>query len=135
MTSFYENSTNSFYCVGYDNTAYRQYMTVRSLVGYGRTWETASYYIQGSEMTDARIGFNLHRGKALLGDIANSQQVNGQYEMVRSVLRGVKVGAAAFKQYHLLGDTGEWIHLFNGYCWPWDGTYLPFPLLAYGGGS
>jgi len=132
FTAVYENDGGQFYMVGYNDVNQRNRCVMRSLMGQSVSQQNINY-IPGSQLVNPRLVFNLLTGKALMSDVALTQLVSGQYEAIRCVLNRVKVSSPVLRQYHLLGNSGEWIHLWNGWCWPWDGTFLTSIMNPMGG--
>jgi hypothetical protein len=68
-----------------------------------------------------------------MGDtLMASTATAGQFSFARCRMRPIRFGFGALPQYYTVGNSGEFIHVINGLLLPWDGSILPYPLLAGG---
>jgi hypothetical protein len=58
--------------------------------------------------------------------------VTDEYHLMRYRLRRVRFTGPIMPQFTRLGDSGEYIHVSQGVCWPWDNAILPDAFLVSG---
>lgn len=122
----------SFGMTGFDGTTRAHQLLSRNFVG-----DTSGVNV-GPNYT---VGFNLN---TLLGYQKNTSQVltsealmsvastPGQFSFARAKMRPFKLTFSGLPQFFLIGDRGDFIHVANGICLPWDGAILPYNFLAGG---
>jgi hypothetical protein len=111
-----------------DQTVRKHRTICRALMGDGYPG-----FVFGQNMTTPQLGFNTFKNTVLTSDIfVCNVGVIGQYTYARARLRYARLASAAIPSYHRIGNSGEWLHLTNGICWPWDNTILPMNLMQNG---
>lgn len=129
------NNTGSGYgggfkMLGQDNVTRTVRTLVRTLHGDGSFANESG--VPG-HITDSRIAFNSRTGKVVASEALFSMVGTvGQYAIGRCKSKNLRFVGTAVPQYHRVGDAGEFIHVANGICWPWDNSILAFNLLPLG---
>ena len=77
--------------------------------------------------------FNPFNGKFNFTDlIAGTEDTAGQFQMCRFRLRRMRALPTIVPNFEIVGNNGEWLHIFNGVMWPWDNTLLTYNLFPVG---
>lgn len=124
-----DSHSTSFGMVGFDGTTRSCQLMTRNFVGDG---VTRLAYTLGPNL-NVHLSAQSKTGKVLYTDaiIACTAAV-GQFSLARARLRPIAFTSSVVPAYHILGDSGEYIHVGNGILWPWDGSILPYNLLPLG---
>jgi len=121
--------------VGYDNVTRICQLITKNLVGDGGSTSNPSNslpYTIGPNLT-APVMQQAIQGKILYSDaLMASISAAGQYSLARARLTNIAFTSNSLPSFHLIGDSGEFIHVGNGVLWPWDGSVLPYNLLPLG---
>jgi hypothetical protein len=125
------NYGGGFRMTGTDNSTRTAYTLVKCLAGDANNFNYG--LVPGQSLTDPFLGFNVFNGtvvssEALLAFTGDPTQWN----MARAKLKNVRFSGPFMPAYHRIGNNGQFIHLTNGICWPWDNTILPFNLMPQG---
>ena len=104
-----------------NNTLMRYYGFGRRVFGID---DTNSVAFAGNGRANG-AWFNPFNGKFFFTDlvIGNGDNV-GQYQLARVRLRRMRAVPTIIPNITIVGDHGEWLHIFNGVMWPWDNTLL-----------
>jgi hypothetical protein len=82
---------------------------------------------------DLRISYNGQLGKIIVSEsLLSMMGVAGQFAIARCKAKNYRFVSANVPQWQRVGNNGEFIHIFNGICWPWDNSIMPYPLLPLG---
>jgi len=123
---------NAFGMVGFDGITRSHTLLAKNLLGdTGNTTLGLAYTVSGA--LDRIIGYSGGTGSVMTADLlmASTSSVN-QFCLARARIRPFVFTFGALPSYYLLGNSGEFIHLVNGICMPWDGSILPYTFLAGG---
>lgn len=124
-----DSYSNSFFMVGTDGTTRANQLMTKNFVGDG---VTSTAYTIGPNLSGI-LGIQSRLGRAITSDaIISTVATLGQYCLTRARMRPISFTSGAFASHHLFGNNGEFIHVGNGILWPWDGSILPYNLLALG---
>lgn len=111
------------------NTQMRYYGFGRRIYGYDDTNTVGN---QGNGRYNGAM-FNPFTGKFFFTDlIAGTHDIPGQYQMARIRLRRMRAVPTIIPNFTIVGDVGQWLHIFNGIMWPWDNTLLTYNLFLAG---
>lgn len=131
LSLFTCGNTSQAYAGGFknkwDDGVTRKIRTItRSYCGDSRPFGSA-----GS--TDSTRMTHTPTGKLMIAPLYGSQLLtSGRWSFIRNKIRRVALTQPSIPSFHRLGDSGEWLHMQNGVCWPWDNTVLPYSLLIRG---
>jgi hypothetical protein len=122
----------SFGMVGFDGVTRSHTLLTRNLLGDTGNANVGLNYTVGASL-DRLLGYGKLTGRILTTEpLMSVSSTVGQFSFARAKIRPFVFTFGAVPAYYLLGDSGEFIHLVNGICMPWDGSILPYPLLAGG---
>jgi len=132
-----DSVSTSFGMVGFDGVTRSHQLITRNLGGdTGGTIGTP-----GNILPAYTVGFNLSTflsyqnktGQVIYSDALMSvSSTAGQYSFARARMRPMQFTGGTLPQFYLVGNSGEFIHLVNGILLPWDGSILPYNVLAGG---
>jgi len=126
-----ESFCSSFGMVGFDGTTRSHTLITRNLLGDTGNSNTGLSYTVGAAL-DKNEGFG-QRGQIMTTEpLMSVNSTVGQFSFARARIRPFIFTFSALPSYYLIGSAGEYIHLVNGICFPWDGSILPYPVLAGG---
>lgn len=118
----------SFGMVGFDGVTRSHELLSRNFVGDSLN---ASYTVGFS--LSSLLGYQNKFGRVITSDtIMSVSSAAGQFSFARAKMRPFRVSFGSLPPYFLVGNRGEFIHLVNGICLPWDGSILPYSFLAGG---
>ena len=124
-----DSYSNSFFMVGTDGSTRANQLMTKNFAGDG---VTSTAYTIGPNLSGI-LGIQSRLGRAITSDaIISTVATLGQYCLTRARMRPISFTSGAFASHHLFGNNGEFIHVGNGILWPWDGSILPYNLLALG---
>lgn len=124
-----DSYSNSFFMVGTDGITRASQLMTKNFAGDG---VTSTAYTIGPNLSGI-LGVQGRLSKVITSDaIISSVALAGQYCLTRARMRPISFTSGAFPSAHLFGNNGEFIHVGNGILWPWDGSILPYNLLAQG---
>jgi len=113
----------------FDNTTGKQRTLTRSLWGD----ITLAAMAFGGNMTDSRYSYYALSNKAITTEgLLSCVGTATQFSAARVRLRSVRFCSSAVPSYTRLGDQGQYLHLTNGVCVPWDNTILGYNLMPLG---
>lgn len=136
VAGLYTSSGNSnygggFHMMGTDNVTRGCYTLVKCLAGDSNV--LGQNLVPGQGLTDPFLGFNVFNGTVISSEaLLALTGVSTQWNMARAKLKNVRFSGTFMPSYHRIGNNGQFIHLTNGICWPWDNTILPFNLMPQG---
>jgi hypothetical protein len=122
-TSSFGAGYNNHWMAGTDGTARRHRLLTKSLHGDGSGYaNTVPTTIIGQQFGDTRFSQNAVRGLSVLGQVLMAQigAPATQFVLARALLRYVRMCPAAFPVMTRFTNPGQWIHIENGICFPWD---------------
>ena len=127
-----DSIVTSFGMVGFDGVTRTHQLISRNLVGDTAAGSIGLAYTVGFNL-DSRIGYQSKIGQVLMGDtLMSCVSTVGQFSFARAKMRPMKFTFGGLPPYFLVGNSGEFIHLVNGILMPWDGSILPYSVLAGG---
>lgn len=126
-----ESFCNSFAMVGFDGTTRSHTLITRNLLGDTGNSNLGLSYTVGAAL-DRNVGFGKNGQVMTTEPLMTVNSAAGQYSFARARIRPFIFSFGALPSYYLIGNSGEFIHLVNGICMPWDGSILPYPLLPGG---
>jgi len=127
-----DSFSTSFGMVGFDGTTRSHQLITRNLVGDTANLTIGAAYTVGFNL-DSRIGYQGKTSQVFLGEaLISSTTTAGQFSFARARMRPIRFAFGALPQYYTVGNNGEFVHVANGLLLPWDGSILPYPLLAGG---
>jgi hypothetical protein len=124
---------NNFWMAGTDGVARRHRMLVKCLSGDGNG-ETGRPTATISFMADSRISMaptlnKTFTSRVLLGQVGAP---SSQFNLSRATMRMVRICPNVMPPWSRIGDAGEFLHIQNGVCWPWDNVILGSNLIPFG---
>lgn len=127
-----ESFVTSFGMVGFDGVTRSHSLISRNFVGDTANANIGNNYTVGFSLP-ASLGYQSKLAQVITGDCLMSvSSAAGQFSLARARMRPYRVTFGGLPPYYLIGDRGEFIHLVNGICLPWDGAILPYNYLAGG---
>lgn len=127
-----DSFSTSFGMVGFDGTTRSHQLMTRNLVGDTANASVGTGYTVGVNLNSSLLYQKLSNQVLMSDALMSVASTAGQYSFARARIRPFKVTSASLPPYFLLGSNGEFIHLVNGIIMPWDGSILPYTLLASG---
>ncbi len=122
----------SFGMVGFDGVTRAHQLISRNFVGDTANANIGTTYTVGFSLPNT-LGYQNKTGKIMSGEALMSvSSTAGQFSFARAKMRPFKLTFSGLPSYFLVGDSGEFVHLVNGILMPWDGSILPYTLLAGG---
>jgi hypothetical protein len=122
----------SFGMVGFDGTTRSHQLISRNLVGDTANATIGPTYTVGFNL-NTQLGYQNKIAKVITGETLMAvSSAAGQFSFARARMRPHRVTFGGLPPFFLIGDRGEFIHLVNGICLPWDGAILPYNFLASG---
>lgn len=127
-TSYYSGAV---YMIGHDAVTRKIKTLTRCLSGDGPFSATQNGVL--GTTVDARLMSNGPLNKIMVSEALFSMMgVSGQFSIGRCKSKNLRFVSTNTVPYTRVGNSGEFIHIGNGVCWPWDGAILPTPLMPYG---
>lgn len=127
-----DSFSNSFGMVGFDGITRSHQLLSRNLVGDTANLSIGTTYTVGFNL-DSRLGYQAKTSQVILGEaLISSASTVGQYSLARARMRPIRFTFGSMPQNFTVGNNGEFIHTVNGLLLPWDGSILPYPILAGG---
>jgi hypothetical protein len=131
------NYGGGFAMVGTDGITRKHDVLVKSMTGdsnFGNGSNGAIFgTVPGTSLSNFTNGFNVYNGTAVSSEcILSTHATVGQFCLARCKLKNVRIAGPYIPAFHKIGNVGQYIHLTNGICWPWDNTILPFNLMPQG---
>ena len=130
-----DNYGGGFAMVGTDFVTRHHNLLTKCLGGDGSSnaGVTPSGVVPGQGMISPLTGFNIFNGTAISSEVVLSTFATPtQFCYARCKLKNVRMAGPYIPSYHRIGNNGQYIHLINGVCWPWDNTILPYNLMPGG---
>lgn len=131
--SSFSNGYNNFWMAGTDNVARRHRMMVKCLSGdgngeNGRPTATLSF------MGDSRVSVSPTLNKTFLSRVLIGQvgSPSTQFTLARALMRYARICPNTTQQMTRVGDAGEFFHIQNGICFPWDNAIVGATLAPLG---
>lgn len=122
----------SFGMVGFDGVTRSHQLLSRNFVGDTAGANVGPTYTVGFNL-NTLLGYQKTLSKVITADALMSvSSTAGQFSLARARMRPFKLTFSGLPPFFLIGDQGEFIHLVNGICLPWDGAILPYSFLASG---
>jgi hypothetical protein len=125
---------NSFHMAGTDGVNRRHRMLVKCLSGdgngeAGRPTGTISFF------GDSRITIVPPLNKTFLSKILIGQvgSPSSQFSLARAVMRYARICPNTLPAWVKVGNSGEYLHVQNGICFPWDNCTLGSSLVTVAG--
>lgn len=129
-TSYY---SGAIYMIGHDNVTRKIKTLTRSLSGDGPFVAPAGQNGVLGTAVDNRFMQNGPLNKIMVSEALLSMMgVAGQFSIGRCKTKNLRFVSTNTVPYTRVGNNGEFVHLGNGICWPWDNAILPSPLLPFG---
>jgi hypothetical protein len=124
---------NNFWMAGTDGVARRHRMLVKCLSGDGNG-ETGRPTATLSFMGDSRLSVAPTLNKTFTSPIVLGQvgSPNAQFNFSRAIMRMARICPNNLPSWIRVGDGGEFLHIQNGVCWPWDNVILGSNLIPLG---
>lgn len=124
---------NNFWMAGTDGVARRHRMLVKCLSGDGNG-ETGRPTATLSFLGDSRLAVSPTLNKTFLSRILLAQvgAPNSQFNLSRAVMRMARICPNVLPSWIRVGDSGEFLHIQNGVCLPWDNVILGSNLTPFG---
>jgi len=120
-----------FRMVGTDNITRPAGLLVKCLAGDSNS--NGENTVPGNELNNPFLGFNVFNGTVITSEaLLAFTGVPTQWNMAKCKLKNVRFSGPFMPAYHRVGNNGQFIHLTQGICWPWDNTILPFNLMPQG---
>jgi hypothetical protein len=127
-----DSFATSFGMVGFDGITRSHQLITRNLVGDTANTNVGVGYSIGFNL-DSRLGYQSKSGQIMIGEaLLSVASTAGQFSFARARIRPIRFTFGSLPQYYTVGNSGEFIHLANGLLLPWDGSILPYPILAGG---
>lgn len=122
----------SFGMVGFDGITRSHQLLSRNFVGDTAGANVGPTYTVGFNL-NTLLGYQKSRSQVITSEaIMSVASTAGQFSFARAKLRPFRLAFGGLPPFFLIGDSGEFIHLVNGICLPWDGAILPYSFLASG---
>jgi hypothetical protein len=134
-TSSFGNSYNNHWMGGTDGVNRRHRLQVKTLCGDGQTNNTGiPNLIFNQNFTDGRFAQNAPRNDAPMSEILLGQlgSPSSQFTLARALLKYVRMCPNAFPIMTRFGSSGQWLHIVNGICAPWDNMVFGSTLFPNG---
>jgi len=122
---------NYFGMVGTDGITRSSNLITRNLVGDTGNASVGTAYTTGSSLS-TYVAFQSQTGQMITSEPLMSTVATGQFSLARARFRPFRLTSSSVPTNYLVGNKGEYIHLANGILMPWDGSILPYPILAGG---
>lgn len=127
------NGYNNFHMAGTDGVIRRHTMMVKCMSGEGigensRPTGTINFF------GDSRIAVSPPYNKTFLSRILLGQtgSPSSQYNLARAFIRYARVCPNQIPPWTKLGSSGEFFHIQNGICFPWDDATLGTNMIPFG---
>jgi len=129
---------NGIWVQCYDGTMRKAGALTRALLGNGGAQDRFAGYsplVIGGQFGDTSYAWlpslsKVFISEALVGSLPTWPV--GQMFEARMKMRSVRYVPGGWQSYRRFGDLGEWLHLVNGVCIPWDNGILPYNLMQLG---
>jgi len=122
----------SFGMTGFDGITRSHQLLSRNLVGDTANATVGPTYTVGFNL-NSLLGFQKSLAQVVTGEaIMSVSSTAGQFSFARAKMRPFRLTFGGLPSFFLIGNSGEFIHLVNGICLPWDGAILPYNFLASG---
>lgn len=83
-------------------------------------------------ISDTRIAYSAYRAGVLMSECLMHNPNTSHFVIARAKLKNVRMVPGVIPNFHRLGPNGEYVHIQNGICIPWDNTILPITLAPLG---
>lgn len=132
--SSFSNGYNNFWMAGTDGIARRHRLLVKCLSGDG-TGEASRPTGTISFFGDSRITVIPPLNKTFLSKILIGQvgSPSSQFSLARAIMRYARICPNTLPPWVKLGSNGEFLHVQNGICFPWDNCTLGSSLVTAAG--
>jgi hypothetical protein len=131
--SSFSNGYNNFWMQGTDSVTRRHRMLVKCLSGdgngeSGRPTATMSFF-GDSRITVSPVLSKTFLSKILIGQVGSPST---QFNLARAIMRYARICPNTLPTWQRVGDAGEWLHVQNGICFPWDNSIVGSNLVPLG---
>lgn len=132
MSTGTDSFSTSFGMVGFDGVTRSHQLISRNFAGDTANASIGSAYTVGFNLSSF-LGYQNKSGQVIMGEtLISVSSAAGQFSFARARMRPLRVTSSNLPSYFTVGANGEFIHLVNGLMLPWDGSILPYNLLAGG---
>jgi len=127
-----DSLSTSFGMVGFDGVTRSHQLISRNFVGDTANASIGPTYTVGFNLSP-NLGYQSKIGQMTMAETLMSvSSTAGQFSFARARMRPLRMTFGGLPRYFTVGNSGEFIHLANGLLLPWDGSILPYNVLAGG---